>query len=125
MALTNEVIDFNALLGHETTQSVAYAVCYLRSEAEQRGLQMLVGRDDEAKIYLNGKQVYRCPDGGDFIAEEDEVPDIALKAGLNLLVFKVVNGWGAWQGSIRFTDAQGNPVKGIKVTLDPEAKDAP
>ena len=61
VALTNEVIDFNALLGHETTQSVAYAVCYLRSEAEQRGLQMLVGSDDEAKVYLNGKQVYKCP----------------------------------------------------------------
>jgi hypothetical protein len=28
-----------------------------------------------------------------------------------------------WKGSIRFTDAQGNPVKGIKVTLDPEEKD--
>ena len=26
-------------------------------------------------------------------------------------------------GSIRFTDGQGNPVKGIKVTLDPEGKD--
>ena len=58
VALTNEVIDFNALLGQETTQSVAYAVCYLQSEAEQRGLQMLVGSDDEAKVYLNGKQVY-------------------------------------------------------------------
>jgi hypothetical protein len=40
-----------------------------------------------------------------------------------VLVFKVVNGIGAWMGSIRFTDAQGNPVKGIKVMLDPEAKD--
>jgi len=38
-------------------------------------------------------------------------------------VFKVVNEVGNWAGSIRFTDAQGDPVKGIKVTLDPEAKD--
>jgi hypothetical protein len=59
VALTNEVIDFNALLEHETTQSLAYAVCYLRSEAVQHGLQMLVGSRDEAKVYLNGKQVYR------------------------------------------------------------------
>ena len=51
------------------------------------------------------------------------MPDIALNAGLNVLVFKVVNEVGLWQGSIRFTDANGNPVKGIKVTLDPEAKD--
>ena len=121
VALTNEVIDFNALLGQETTQSVAYAVCYLRSEAEQRGLQMLVGSDDEAKIYLNGKQVYTNAFPRPFYAEEDKVPDIALNAGLNVLVFKVVNETRDWKGSIRFTDAQGNPVKGIKVTLDPRA----
>ena len=53
------------------------------------------------------------------------MPDIALNAGLNVLVFKVVNGGGDWKGSIGFTDAQGNPVKGIKVTLDPEAKGSP
>ena len=123
VALTNEVIDFNALLGHETDHSVAYAVCYLRSEAEQRGLQMLVGSNDEAKVFLNGKQVYKCPVPRPFVAEEDTVPDLALNAGLNVLVFKVVNEALDWKGSIRFTDAQGNQVKGIKVTLDPEAKD--
>jgi len=123
VALTNEVIDFNALLGQETTQSVAYAVCYLRSEGEQRGLQMLVGSDDEAKVYLNGKQVYKAPFARPFVAEEDTVPDLTLSAGLNVLVFKVVNETLDWKGSIRLTDAQGNPVKGIHVTLDPEAKE--
>jgi hypothetical protein len=123
VALTNEVIDFNALLGRETTQSVAYAVCYIRAETEQRGLQMLVGSDDEAKVYLNGKQVYQAPFARGFVAEGDTVPDIILNAGLNVLVFKVVNEFNEWKGSIRFTDAQGNPVKGIQVTLDPEAKD--
>ena len=123
MALEDYVIDFNAILGRETTQSVAYAVCYIRSEAEQRGLRMLVGSDDEAKVYLNGKQVHKYPFPRSFVADQDTVPDIALNAGLNVLVFKVVNETGDWKGSIRFTDAQGNPVKGIKVTLDPEAKD--
>jgi WD40 repeat protein len=123
VALTNEVIDFNATLGQVTTQSVAYLVCYLRSEAAQGGLQMLVGSDDEAKVYLNGKEVYKCPFPRSFYAEQDKVPDIALNAGLNVLVFKVVNETEDWQGSIRFTDAQGNPVKGIKMTLNPDAKD--
>jgi hypothetical protein len=50
------------------------------------------------------------------------VPDISLEAGLNVLVFKVVNEFVDWKGSIRFTDAQGNPVKGIHVTLNPEAR---
>jgi hypothetical protein len=117
VALEDFVIDFNAILGHETTQSVAYAVCYIRSEADQRGLRMLVGSDDEAKVYLNGKQIHRFPFSRGHLADQDTVQDIALNAGLNVLVFKVVNETANWQGSIRFTDAQGSPVKGIKVML--------
>jgi eukaryotic-like serine/threonine-protein kinase len=125
VALEDYVIDFNAILGQETTRSVAYAVCYLQSESEQRGLQMLVGSDDEAKVYLNGKEVFKFPIPRTYGAEQDRVPDISLHAGLNVLVLKVVNETVDWMGSIRFTDALGNPVKGIKVTLDPEAKDSP
>jgi WD40 repeat protein/serine/threonine protein kinase len=113
------VIDFNALVGREATYSVAYAVCYIRSETEQRGLQILVGSDDQSKVYLNGKQVYKSSLARSFFADQDTVPDITLNAGLNVLVFKVVNETLGWQGSIRFTDAQGNPVEGIKVTLTP------
>jgi WD40 repeat protein len=125
VALTNEVLDFNAALGQGTTQSVAYAVCYLRPEAAQRGLQMLVGSDDQSKVYLNGKEIYKSSVDRPFYADQDAVPDIALNAGLNVLVFKVVNEVGGWAGSIRFTDAQGNPVQGIKVTLDPETIEGP
>ena len=81
------------------------------------------GGDDEGKVYLNGMQVHKSPFMRAVFAEQDQVPDITLNAGLNVLVFKVVNEGGPWQGSIRFTDAQGNPVKGIKVTLNSEAKD--
>jgi hypothetical protein len=35
------------------------------------------------------------------------------------VVFKVVNETGDWLGSIRFTDRDGKPVPGIRVTLDP------
>ncbi|HAB15643.1 MAG TPA: hypothetical protein DCE44_04250 [Verrucomicrobiales bacterium] len=117
------VIDFNAVVGSETAQSVAYAVCYLRSDAPKRGLQLLVGSDDEAKIYLNGKEVYRSSVPRPFSEGQDTVPDIALNAGVNVLVFKVVNEFEQWQGCIRLTDAHGNPVKGVEVTLDPEPKE--
>jgi WD40 repeat protein len=123
VTLTNAPIDFNAILGQVTENSVAYAVCYIRAEAEHRGLQMLVVSDDESKVYLNGKEVYKFPFPRSFFANEDIVPGITLNAGLNTLVFKVVNELGMWEGSIRFTDAQRNSVKGIKVTLNPEAKD--
>lgn len=120
VAQEDYVIDFNVILGETwRNKSVAYAVCYIRSEAEQRGLRMLVGSDDEAKVYLNGKQIHKYPVGRGFVEDQDTVPDIALNAGLNVLVFKVVNEFVDWKGSIRFTVAQGNPVQGIKGTLTP------
>ena len=36
---------------------------------------------------------------------------IELRAGLNVLVFKVVNALRDWQGSVRLTDAAGLPLK--------------
>jgi hypothetical protein len=53
------------------------------------------------------------------------VAGMELKAGTNVLVFKVVNEVDKWLGSVRVADADGNPLKGIRVTLDPEAKDSP
>ena len=38
----------------------------------------------------------RC--AGEWVADEVTVQDIALNAGLNVLVFKVVNEQFAWQG---------------------------
>ena len=117
--LQDSILDFNEVLGQQTEESVAYAVCYIQSETEREGLRLWVGSDDEAKVYLNGQEKYRCRGRRSLIAGQDKVEDVALSAGLNLLVFKVVNEDLNWAGSIRLTDRDGNPVKGIKVTLTP------
>jgi len=98
---------------------LAYAVCYIESEASQPDLIMKVGSDDQSKVYLNGKEIYRYEEPRPFVPDEDEVRGVALQAGLNVLVFKVVNEQQDWRGSIRFTDAAGQPVKGIRVSLAP------
>jgi hypothetical protein len=54
-----------------------------------------------------------------YMADQDAMAGLDLKAGLHVLVFKVVNETLDWQGSIRFTDAAGNPVRGMTVTLAP------
>jgi eukaryotic-like serine/threonine-protein kinase len=123
--LKDYVLDFDATLGQVTPRSVAYAVCYIQSEAEQRGLQMLVGSQDEAKVYLNGKEVYKAALPHGKVEVKETVQGIVLSAGLNTLVFKVVNETQFWKGSIELRDAQGNPVKGIKVTIDAETKNSP
>jgi hypothetical protein len=117
--LNDSILDFNEVLGQQTEESVAYAGCYIESEIEQQGLRLCVGSDDEAKVYLNGQEKYKCCDRRPLIAGQDKVEDVALRAGLNVLVFKVINEDLNWGGSIRLTDREGNPVKGIKVTLTP------
>lgn len=113
------LIEFNVLLGVPSEWSVAYAVCYIESEVNQTNLVMRVLTDDQGKIYLNGQEIYRMTNPTSFERDRDWVRGVNLKAGLNVLVFKVVNETGTWQGSVRFTDAAGQPVKGIRVTLAP------
>ena len=121
--LDDYLLDFNKLLNANVMWSVAYAVCYIESEADQSNLTMRVGSDDQSRIYLNGKDIYWCEASRGYLPDQDVVAGMALKAGLNVLVFKVVNETGDWLGSIRFTDAAGQPLKGIRVTLDPGKPD--
>jgi WD40 repeat protein len=114
------VLDFNAFLGKDTSNSVAYAVCYVVSFKERRNLQLWIGSDDQAKIYLNREPVYTSRWVRDVAVDEDSVPEITLKQGPNVLIFKVVNEEGPWGGCIRFMDANGQPAKGIQVKLTPD-----
>jgi len=84
-------------------------------------LTLLVGSDDTARVYLNEKEIYRQLNPRPWQADQDEVSGVELKAGLNVLVFKVANGGFGWAGSVRFTTADGSPVPGLTVTLDPDA----
>ena len=121
VGLETSCIDFNVILGIENPRSVGYAVCYLRSNKDLQGLQMLVQNDDYARIYLNGQELYRSliPHKPFFALVEDKVTGVNLKSGVNVVVFKVLNDSDQWQGSLRLTDASGNSVTGVEATLDP------
>jgi hypothetical protein len=118
--LPDHLLDFNQLVNGPTRWSLAYAACYIVSEADQRGLLMKVGSDDQSRIYLNGNEIYRCEENRSYVPDQDEATKgMDLKAGLNTLVFKVVNQTGEWKGSVQLSDAAGEPLKGMRVTLDP------
>jgi hypothetical protein len=112
------LLDFNELAGGVMPWSVALAVAYLHSETAQTNLVLRVSSDDEARVYLNGKHVYQWASHRSYDPDDDEA-GVELKAGLNVLVFKVVNETEEWQGSVRLTDAAGQPVKGLRVSLTP------
>jgi WD40 repeat protein/serine/threonine protein kinase len=98
--------------------ALAYAVSYIESDLDQTNLCALIGNSRFCNVFLNGKEIYQQHSWADYFPDADLVTGLALKHGLNVLVMKVTSDTPAWfRASIRFTDADGQPLKGIKVTL--------
>jgi hypothetical protein len=113
-------VDFHRFYGFDPAWAVAYLACYIQSESDQANLLMKVGSEDQSKVYLNGVEIYRCENPRKYVPDQDVVTNgVALKKGINVLVFKVVIEDDVPRASLRFTDAAGQPLKGIRVTLTP------
>jgi hypothetical protein len=115
----NHLLDFNGFLGNVTEDSVGYGVCYLIADDEMKDLTMKTGSDDQAKIYLNGKEVFKNEEARPADKDQDSTANITLKKGTNVVVFKVVNEKMDWSGCLRFVDKDGKPITNLKVSLKP------
>jgi hypothetical protein len=111
--------DFNDFLGAQTEDSVGYAVCYVHVPAELQGIQLKIGSDDQAKVYLNGQEVLQQGQMRALMKDQDAA-EVTLRAGVNVLVFKVINEKKDWSGCARFTDRDGNALRGLEKTTTPE-----
>ena len=111
--------DFNAFLDKVTEDSVGYAVCYIHAAAEMKDIQLKTGSDDQAKIYLNGKEVFKNDEARPLEIDEDTT-EVTLNKGVNVLVFKVVNEKEDWTGCARFMDKDGKVIRDLKATTSPK-----
>ena len=112
------VVDFNAVLGRVAERSIAYAVCYIESDQARDGLWLQLGSDDQAKVTLNGREIYQVRLNRT-LETLDMVGPVGLKRGINVLLFKVANDIGQWEGCMRLVDDAGRPVSGLRVKLTP------
>jgi WD40 repeat protein len=112
------VVDFNAVLGRVEERSVAYAVCYIESDRARDDLWLQFGTDEQAKVYLNGREIYQVR-LSHALETLDTIGPARLKGGINVLLFKVVNETGQWEGCARLVDDAGRPVQGLRVKLTP------
>jgi hypothetical protein len=110
--------DFNDFLGKQTEDSVGYAVCYVQAPEALNDIKLKTGSDDQAKVYINGKEVLK-QDQARALEKDQDTTDVSLRQGKNVIVFKVVNEKVDWSGCARFTDKDGQPIKNLKVTLTP------
>ena len=88
-------VDFNLFCkdrGKRTDEVVGYFAVNVIAEADGRG-QLFIGSDDGVKVWLNGKVVDRVADAR-AVQFGDDVVDVELKKGANLLLCKLQNGSG-------------------------------
>ena len=113
-------LDLNAIAKDQTDKTVAYAVCYVRTEAERTGLHLKMGSNDQGKVYLNGKLLLKTSEPRPLQQDEDVARNLTLNKGVNVVVFKIFNEGGSeWQGCLRFTDANGKAVTNLVLRLEP------
>jgi hypothetical protein len=80
---------------------------------------MKTGSDDQAKVYLNGKEVFKNDEARAVEKDQDSTENLALIQGVNVLVFKVINEKEDWAGCLRFMTKDGKPVTDLRVQLQP------
>ena len=114
-------IDFKkAVDGGRGEDAVAYAVCYLHAPEERRDVKLYYGSNDEGKVWLNGQLVH-MHDKPRALKKDDTVASgLVLRKGENVVVLKVANEKGNWQGCLRFGDKAGAPMVDLRVTSSPQ-----
>ncbi len=107
-------VDFSTLL-ETSAGATAYAVCAVQADAERRDLRVRMGANDIGKLHLNGFEVVRQAAKKGEVKDAGAPVEVTLRRGWNLLVLKVVNAGGRWQGCVRFVDASDRPARDLRV----------
>jgi hypothetical protein len=112
-------LDFNVALGGPHEDVLGYLVAYVVADKEKTGVTAAIGSNDEAKLYLNGKEIYKFGETRTIAKDTDKVPGLTLHAGVNTVVFKVINEKNDWAAALRFLDKDGKPLSGLSIKLAP------
>jgi|SRR5687768_16200345 len=110
--------DFNVTLKNVYDRAMGYMVTYIQCDEEMPGVIMALASNDEGRLYLNGVDIYLFAEPRTLELDADK-GRVTLKKGLNVIVFKIFNEQGNWQGAMRFLDKSGAPLKDLKIKLSP------
>lgn len=110
--------DFTAMVKSLNDREAGYAVTYIESETEKPDVIMAVASNDEGRIYFNGVDIYVFNEPRTLMLDADK-GKVTLKKGLNVIVFKIINEQGNWQGAMRLLDKSGAPLRDVNIRLSP------
>ncbi|MAE18444.1 hypothetical protein CMK12_05840 [Candidatus Poribacteria bacterium] len=95
-ATKGNIVDFVDAVGSDES-ATAYAICAVNASALER-IELGVGLDGSAAIWVNGIQVYRSTSPEKMAFDSVLVPDVTLKTGINVIMVKVARAVSSAQG---------------------------
>ncbi len=101
------VVDLDAMFGGQD-YLVAYAYTTVDSDKKQT-VNFFFGSDDGAKVWVNGKLVHEIYMGRGLTIGGDTF-EAEFKEGVNTILVKVAERWGAWGFAMSIADEQGMQV---------------
>ena len=110
--------DFNAILKTENDRAAGFMVTYIECDKDMTDVTMALASNDQGRLYLNGKDIYAFTEARTLELDADK-GQVTLNKGLNVVVFKIINEQGNWQGAMRFLDKAGAPLTELKIKLSP------
>lgn len=110
--------DFTVVVKALGEREAGYVVTYIECETEKPDVIMAVASNDEGRIYFNGVDIYVWGEPRTLTLDADK-GRVTLKKGINVIVFKIINEQGNWQGAMRLLDKIGAPLNDIKIKLAP------
>ena len=116
-AATN-YFDFTAVVKALGEKEAGYAVTYIQCDTEKPDVIIAVASNDEGRIYFNGVDIYVWGEPRPLTLDADK-GRVTLNKGINVIVFKIINEQGNWQGAMRFLDKAGVPLTNLKIKLSP------
>lgn len=114
-------VDFNRGIGKPGAKAenvTGYLVAYVHAPKELKGVRAKWGTNDQGRLYLNGGEILKY-EGSRALEKDAGEKAVTLVKGRNAVVLKVVNEGNNWQACLRFVDAKGKPIPGLKVALKP------
>ncbi len=105
----NGFIDF----GEDVNWRVSYALATITSP-DKREVLFRFSSDDQAKIWLNGTEVFADTNAQSAVLDKYTIP-VTLNSGKNTILVKICNEEMYWGFYLRITDADGKPFKDLNI----------
>ncbi len=100
-------VDLNKIFGRKINWVTAYARTTVTAPDERKA-QIHIGSDDQAKVWLNGEEVFAYSESRSAAMDQNAIP-VTLKAGENRILIKTCDEIGFWGFYLRLTDTDGVP----------------